>query len=78
MRADHPFESIVVFAEHADDDFGLGVGREDGEIPKITEYHDHFDAPPIENALVTGAVNQFGHLRREKALEPVYVFRALL
>ena len=78
MRADHPFESVVVLTQHAHDGFRLCLSREGGEAPQIAEDHDHFDAPPVEHAVVTRAVNQLGNLRREKALEPAYAFRALL
>ena len=78
MRAHDPFQRVVIFAQHAHDGFGLGARREGGEAAQIAEHHDDLDAPAIENAVVTRAVDQFGHLRREKALEPVDAFRALL
>ena len=57
---------------------GSALRREGGEAAQIAEHHDHLDAPPVEHAVVAGAVDQFGHLRREKALEPADAFRALL
>ena len=77
MRADYPSKSVVVFAQHALDGFGLRVGREGGEAPQVAEHHGHLDAPAIEHAVAAGAVNQLCHLRREEALEPAYALRAL-
>jgi hypothetical protein len=54
------------------------VGGERREPAQVAEHHDHFDALAVEHAVIAGSIDQFRHLRREKALEPVDTLRMLL
>ncbi len=71
-------QCLVVFGEHPHDLLGRGSGREGGEPPQIAEHRHDLGTAALEHAVVTLAVDEFGHLGCQESLEFGNALLALL
>ena len=60
----------MVFAQEIEDFLGFGSFGEGGVAAQIAEHDDDLAAMAFEDLLVALRDDQFGKLRREKALQP--------
>ena len=71
-------DGLVVFAKHAHDFFGLGLSGKVGEAAQIAEDDYHVRASRIEEAAVSGVLDDLSDLRGEKSLQSGNSLRTLL